>query len=150
LLGSDGPIFYLARLGNFGDGIAKDRSEASGLSVCVDECATFNVVVTFPADCEVGFGFLEVDGLGVPISGKSCSEVVGGVQHPGISSLGRKEHQRTDGDKAGIVFSRPALNVFDLLGEPKLALHPVFARSSRSLERTQKHASYMTNKRGTI
>src|SRR4030081_4099841 len=32
--------------------------------------------------------------------------------------------------KAGIVFNRPALNVFDLLGEPKLAIHPLFARST--------------------
>src|SRR5262249_54628292 len=96
----------------------------------VDECATINVVVTFPADCEVGVGFLEVDGLGVPISGKSCSEVVGGVQHPGVSSLGRKEHQRADGDKAGVICSGPALNVLDLLGEAKLlARHRLLCRS---------------------
>jgi hypothetical protein len=31
-----------------------------------------------------------------------------------------KEHQRADGDKASVVFSRPALNVFYLLGEAKV------------------------------
>src|SRR4029077_1792727 len=91
----------------------------AGLSVCVEECAAFNMVVTFPADCEVGGGFLELDGLGGPLSGESCSELVGGIQHPGISGFGRKEHQRTDGDKAGIVGSSPALNGLDLLGRRK-------------------------------
>jgi hypothetical protein len=39
--------------------------------------------------------------------------------------LGRKEHQRADGDKAGIIFSSPALNVVDLLGKTKLlTLYP--------------------------
>jgi hypothetical protein len=37
-------------LSNFGSGIAKDRSDAPGLSVGVDECAAFNPVVTFPVD----------------------------------------------------------------------------------------------------
>src|SRR5262249_22186499 len=127
-------IFCLAQLSNFGSGIAKDRDDPAGFSVCVHECATFNVVVAFPADCEVGVGFLELDGLGIPISGKSCSELVGRVQHPGISSLGRKEHQRTDGDKAGIVLSSPALNILDLLGKTKLlTLHPLFPRSTLDL-----------------
>jgi hypothetical protein len=37
-------------LSNFGSGIAKDRIDAPGLSVGVDECAAFNPVVTFPVD----------------------------------------------------------------------------------------------------
>jgi hypothetical protein len=46
----------------------------------------------------------------------------------------RKEHQRADGDKASVVFSRPALNGFYLLGEAKvLALHPLFPWSSLDL-----------------
>jgi len=87
-----------------------------------------------PADGEVGVVFLEVDRLGVPLSSKSRSEPVRGVQHPGISSLGRKEHQRADGDKASIVLSGPPLNVVDFLGEAKLlACRPSFARSSLDL-----------------
>src|SRR5262249_28977850 len=65
---------------------------------------------------------------------QSRSEVVGGVQHPGISSLGRKERQRADGDKAGIIFSSPVLNVVDLLRETKLlTLYPLFPRSTLDL-----------------
>src|SRR5262249_60913508 len=106
--------------GDFGSGIAKDRDDPAGFSVCVHECATFNSVVAFPADCEVGVGFLELDGLGIPISGKSCSELVGRVQHPGISSLARKERQRTDGDKADIVWVSQSLNLLGLLATSKL------------------------------
>ena len=59
---------------------------------------------------------------------------VSGLQDPGIPGFGRKEHQRADGDKASVVFSRPVLNVFYLLGEAKvLALHPLFLWSSLDL-----------------
>jgi hypothetical protein len=71
-------ISCLAQLNNFGSGIAKDRDDPAGLSVCVDECVSFDVVVTFPADCEVGVGLLENDGLGVPISSESCSRAIPG------------------------------------------------------------------------
>ena len=124
----------LAQLSNFGGGVAKDSDDPAGFTVCVDKCATLNVVVTFPVNCEIGVGFLEIDGLGVPISGKSCSKVVGWVQHPGIASLGRKERQRANGDKADVILSGSVLNVLDLLGEAKLlALHPLFAKSSLDL-----------------
>jgi hypothetical protein len=127
LLGSDGPIFYLAQLCNFGSGIAEDRSDASGLSVCVHECATFDVVLTFPADCEVGVGFLEIDGLGVPVAGKSCSELVGGIQHPGVSSLGRKERQQLFGGLLLFVyhcFDRIVLNGYlSGLSRPEQVVH---------------------------
>src|SRR5208337_2373031 len=76
LLGSDGPIFSLAQLCNFGGGIAKDRNDASRLSVCVHECTTFNAVVTFPVDGEVSVSFFEVDGLWVPIAGQPRSKLI--------------------------------------------------------------------------
>ena len=63
-------------MANFGSGIAKDRSDAPRLSVCVHECATFNAVVTLPADGEVSVGFFEVDGLWVPIAGEPCSKLI--------------------------------------------------------------------------
>jgi hypothetical protein len=48
--------------------------------------------------------------------------------------LGRKERQRANGDKAGVILSGSVLNVLDLLGEAKLlALHPLFAKSSLAL-----------------
>src|ERR1700736_362456 len=54
----------------------------------------------------------------------------------GIPGFGRKEYQRADGDKASIVFSRLALNVFYLLGEAEiLALHPLFSCSTLDLFR---------------
>ncbi len=63
-------------MANFGSGIAKDRSDAPGLSVGVDECAAFNAIVTFPVDGEVSVGFFEVDGLWVSIAGEPCSKLI--------------------------------------------------------------------------
>src|SRR6201987_5566193 len=69
-----------------------------------------------------------------PHLGRVSQRGVRRVQHPGISSLGRKEHERADGDKAGIIFSSPALNVVDLLGETKfLILYPLFPQSTLDL-----------------
>src|ERR1700736_6628552 len=51
-----------------------------------------------------------------------------------IPAWGRKEHQRADADQASVVFSRPALNIFYLLGEAKVfAFHPLFPWSSLDL-----------------
>src|SRR6516165_2183875 len=51
-----------------------------------------------------------------------------------VSSLGRKEHQRADGDEAGIVLSGAALNVLDLLGKTKLlTIDRLFPRSTLDL-----------------
>src|SRR5258707_10587763 len=73
-------------------------------------------------------------GSGSPSRASRAASWSEGVQHPGISSFGRKEHQRAGGNKAGIVLSGPALNVLDLLGEVQLlSRHPLFARSTLDL-----------------
>jgi hypothetical protein len=121
-------------LSNFSSRIAKNCNDPAGISVRVHECAPFNTVGTFPADGEVSVGFLELDWFWVPIPGESGSKLICGVQHPGIPGCGRKECQRAYGDKASVVFSRPVLNVFYLLGEEKvLALDPLFPWSALDL-----------------
>jgi hypothetical protein len=114
-------------LSNFGSGIAKDHSDAPGLSVGVNEYAAFNPERPFQSMSKLLSVSSKFDRLGVPAAGESGRELIGGLQHPRIPSLSRKEHQWADSDKASVMFSSPALHVFDLPGEVKvLALHPLF------------------------
>jgi hypothetical protein len=47
------------------------------------------------------------------------SEVIGGVQQPGIPGVGGEQDQRADGDQASVVSGGAALDVVNLVGEPK-------------------------------
>jgi hypothetical protein len=127
-------VVEITGLSNFGSGIAKDRDDPAGLSVCVHKCATVNAAVAFPADGEVSVVPRSRWGSSwVPIAGESGSKLVimrgPASRHPRFS----KEYQRANGDKASVIFSRPALNVFYLLARRKSCLHPLFPWSTLDL-----------------
>jgi hypothetical protein len=66
-------------LSNFGSRVAEDCNDAAGLSIGENERVTVNVVVTFPADGEVGLGSLDFNWLWIPIAGESGRKPIGGV-----------------------------------------------------------------------
>ena len=70
----------------------------------VNESAAIDMVVTFPANGEGGIGFLELEGLRVPIADDLGSEQVGEIQYPGVPRFAGEERQFTDGDKASVAF----------------------------------------------
>jgi len=47
--------------------VSQDGSGSGGLPIDEDECRTLDAVVPLPIDGEVGVGFFDVDGLGLPI-----------------------------------------------------------------------------------
>jgi len=61
-------------------GVAQDGRDAAGTAISVDESRPFDPVVTLPFDGEAGIGLLQVDGIGVAISGGTDRKVVGDVE----------------------------------------------------------------------
>src|SRR6201989_1221724 len=103
-----------------------DGGEPPGFSIHVNECGSLDAV-----NREGGLVFFDVEWFGVPIAGKPCGELIGGVQQPRIASLGGKQDKLADGDNAPIVLSGPAQNVANFVGEAKvLAVHHAPAGSA--------------------
>jgi hypothetical protein len=77
-------------------------------------------VVPLPSDSKPSLSLLEVQILRVTITSQTSGQPVGGIEQPRIAGIGGEQHQRSNGDKAAIVFGGSALDVFDLLGQLKV------------------------------
>jgi hypothetical protein len=78
--------------------VAGDGRDPATMTIDVDECASLDVVLPLPRDRESGVGVLDVDRLGIPISGQPRSQVIDSIEQPRIASFGREENQLANGD----------------------------------------------------
>jgi len=100
--------------------IAEDRDDAASVPVEVDERLAFDTVAAFPADGKTLVGFLDIDGLGVPLASQPGGQPVRRVEQPSIARIRREQCQGTDGDKAPLILGGTALDVTHLVGQAKL------------------------------
>jgi hypothetical protein len=64
--------------------------------------------------------------------------LIGNVEQPSISCLGREKDQLTKGDDTPVVIGSLALNVADLVGKAEaFTIHPLLSRST--LDRSAAH-----------
>src|SRR5260370_35422620 len=106
-----------ARLSDLRCRVAEDGRNAAGVSVGVDKGGPLDAIPALPFDGEAGIGLLQVDRFGVPVPGQSGREVVGDVEQPGISGIGGKQDELTDGDHAPVVAGSLVLDVTNLSAE---------------------------------
>lgn len=99
------------------DGVAEDGDDAAGFLVDVHEGIAVNSVFAVPADGELRVGFLEVNVVRIAVPCQPRRQAIFRVEQPGISCVGREQHQGTDRHEAPIMLSGAALNVSDLIGE---------------------------------
>jgi hypothetical protein len=92
------------------------HKDATGRLLGVNESVTVDKVGTFPADRKVGFRFLELDRLRIPVAGELAGEPISWIQHPGVPRFAGKERQLAGGNKAFFAFGGPAPNVLNLPG----------------------------------
>jgi len=91
------------------DGITENGRNTAGLIVGVNEGWALEAITAFPADGEVSVAFLDVGWLGNPVPGQPSSQLIGGVQQPGIPGFGGEQDQLTKGHNPTVVFSSPEL-----------------------------------------
>jgi len=91
--------------------VPEDSSGSTGLAVNEDECRTLDAVVPLPIDGEVGVGFFDVDGLGLPIPRQLSGELILCIQEPSIAGLRREEDKLPDRDDSSVVSGCAPLNL---------------------------------------
>src|ERR1700719_1136458 len=110
--------------------ISEDGAGSACVAINVYECRSLDAIGALPADSEGGISLFDVDRFGVPITGQTCSELVGRVEQRRIASFGREQDELTDADHPSVVVGCATLNVADLTGETKaLAVHHALAQS---------------------
>ena len=68
------------------------------------------------------------DRFGVAISGQTGGKLVGEVEQPGITGVGREEDELADGDNTPVVIGGLVLDVANLVGQAEaLAVHHCLA-----------------------
>src|SRR5262249_39711763 len=112
-------------------GVPQDGSYPAPLAIAVDEGCAFDAVAALPVDGEVGVGFCDVDGFGVPIACQLRGELVLCIQEPGVPCLRREQDKLPDRDDSSVVSGCALLNVAYLIGETEVpAVNHALARST--------------------
>src|ERR1035437_4790610 len=123
--------FRSARLSGLVGRIAEDGRAAAGIAISVDKGGPFDAIAALPFDRETGIGLLQMNRFGVAVPGRSGRKLIGDVEQPGISGIGGKQDDLTDGRYASVVIGGFVLDVANLVGEAEaLALHHVSCRTA--------------------
>jgi hypothetical protein len=108
--------------------VAGDGRQPATKIIDVDKDPSLDVVSPLPLDREASVGVLDVDRLGIAITGQPRGQVVESIEQPCIAAFGREENQLANGNNALVVLGSPTLNVAHLVGKAKtLAVHHPFA-----------------------
>ena len=70
--------------------IAEDSGNPTSVTIGVDESRSRDVIMPFPSDGEASIGFLQMDRFWVAVPSQSGSQMIGDIEEPGISGIGRK------------------------------------------------------------
>ena len=89
--------------------VAEDGGDAAGVAIGVDEGGSLDAIVALPFDCEAGIGLLQMDRFGIAVPGQTDRQWVGDVEQPGITGVGGKQDELTDGDDTAVVICDPQL-----------------------------------------
>ena len=92
---TSGPQDLCGRIAQDGPGLTRPSYE--------DECITLNSVAPRPFNAEAAGCFSDGKGPCVPILRQAESQMILSVEHPGVTSYGRKEDQGTDGNHTSVV-----------------------------------------------
>jgi hypothetical protein len=87
------------------------------MAICVNECGSVDSIGAPPINRERGIRFLDVDRFGVAIAGEPCGKLVGNVQQPRITGLGREQNMLTDANDPTVVVGGSTLDVARFIGE---------------------------------
>src|SRR5258708_40161798 len=104
---------------------------------------TTHLAQALKADCVFLGEFTSGSVQRVPVPGQSGREVVGDVEQPGISGIGGKQDELTDGDHAPVVVGSLVLDVTNLVGETEaLAIYHLPSRPA--LDGSAAHSFFLS------